>query len=104
MAAKIASPVRGSANPGRDPASPVGPAAASGGAACASGSTKAGRGRDIGLDGDQGGDREVGEPGPAVQTAAELGELGLDLVIIILPPPHDPAVLAPLAGALAALR
>ena len=45
-----------------------------------------------------------GEPGPAVQTAAELGELGLDLAIIILPPPHDPAVLAPLAQALAAIR
>ena len=45
-----------------------------------------------------------GEAGPAVDTAAALGELGLDLAIIILPPPHDPAVLAPLAEALAQLR
>jgi F420-dependent oxidoreductase-like protein len=45
-----------------------------------------------------------GEAGPAVDTAAALGELGLDLAIVILPPPHDPAVLAPLADALAQLR
>ena len=45
-----------------------------------------------------------GEAGPAVDTAAALGELGLDLAIVILPPPHDPAVLAPLAEALAQLR
>jgi hypothetical protein len=45
-----------------------------------------------------------GELGPAVDTAAALGELGLDLAIVILQPPHDPAVLAPLAEALAQLR
>jgi len=39
-----------------------------------------------------------------VETAAELGELGLDLAIVLLPPPHDPALLTPLAGALAPLR
>jgi len=36
--------------------------------------------------------------------AAALGEQGLDLAIIYLPPPHDPAVLAPLAQALSPLR
>jgi F420-dependent oxidoreductase-like protein len=45
-----------------------------------------------------------GETGPAVDTVAALGEQGLDLAIVILPPPHDPAVLAPLAEALAPLR
>jgi F420-dependent oxidoreductase-like protein len=45
-----------------------------------------------------------GETGPAVETVAALGEQGLDLAIVILPLPHDPAVLAPLADALAALR
>jgi len=45
-----------------------------------------------------------GEPGPAVDTVAALAEHGLDLAIVILPPPHDPAVLAPLAEALAPLR
>ena len=45
-----------------------------------------------------------GDPGPVADTAAALGDQGLDLAIIILPPPHDPAVLAPLAGALAPLR
>src|ERR1700722_12456541 len=45
-----------------------------------------------------------GEIGPAVDTAAALGDLGLDLAIVVLPPPHDPAVLAPLADALAQLR
>jgi hypothetical protein len=42
--------------------------------------------------------------GPAIDTAAALGDLGLDLAIVILQPPHDPAVLAPLADALAQLR
>jgi F420-dependent oxidoreductase-like protein len=41
--------------------------------------------------------------GPTVETAA-LGERGLDLAIVQLPVPHDPAVLAPLAEALAPLR
>jgi F420-dependent oxidoreductase-like protein len=45
-----------------------------------------------------------GETGPAVDTVAALAEQGLDLAIVILPPPHDPAVLAPLAEALAQLR
>jgi F420-dependent oxidoreductase-like protein len=45
-----------------------------------------------------------GETGPAVDTIAALAERGLDLAIVILPPPHDPAVLAPLAEALAPLR
>jgi alkanesulfonate monooxygenase SsuD/methylene tetrahydromethanopterin reductase-like flavin-dependent oxidoreductase (luciferase family) len=45
-----------------------------------------------------------GDTGPAVDTAAALGELGLDLAIVILPPPHDPAVLTPLADALTQLR
>jgi alkanesulfonate monooxygenase SsuD/methylene tetrahydromethanopterin reductase-like flavin-dependent oxidoreductase (luciferase family) len=45
-----------------------------------------------------------GDPGAAVDTAAALGERGLDLAIVILPPPHDPAALAPPAEALAQLR
>src|SRR3984957_12626265 len=44
-----------------------------------------------------------GEIGPAADTAAALGDLGLDLAIVVLPPPHAPAVLAPLADALATL-
>jgi len=44
-----------------------------------------------------------GGTGPVVDTVAELGELGLDLAIVILPPPHDPRVLTPLAEALALL-
>ena len=45
-----------------------------------------------------------GDAGPVADTAAALGELGLDLAIVILPPPHDPAVLTPLADALTQLR
>ena len=45
-----------------------------------------------------------GDPGPVVDAVAALGDRGLDLAIVILPPPHDPAVLAPLAEALAQLR
>ena len=45
-----------------------------------------------------------GDPGPAVEAAAALGEQGLDLAIVQLPPPHRPAVLAPLAEAVAQLR
>jgi len=45
-----------------------------------------------------------GDPGPVADAAAALGDQGLDLAIVILPPPHDPAVLAPLAEALAQLR
>jgi F420-dependent oxidoreductase-like protein len=44
-----------------------------------------------------------GDPGPAADAAAALGEHGLDLAIVVLPPPHDPGVLAPLAEALAKL-
>jgi F420-dependent oxidoreductase-like protein len=42
-----------------------------------------------------------GDVGPVVDTAAELGGLGLDLAIVQLPLPYDPAVLTPLAEALA---
>ncbi len=45
-----------------------------------------------------------GEIGPAVEAAAALGDLGLDLAIVILSPPHHPAVLTPLADTLAQLR
>ena len=38
------------------------------------------------------------------QPAAALGELGLDLAMMILPPPHSPAVLGPLAEASTQLR
>ncbi|MEQ0557962.1 LLM class F420-dependent oxidoreductase [Amycolatopsis sp. NEAU-NG30] len=45
--------------------------------------------------------------GDVAKVAAEaeaLGEAGLDLAIVILPPPHTPAVLEPLAKALEPLR
>lgn len=45
-----------------------------------------------------------GDPGPTVETAAALRDKGLDLAIIQLPQPYDPAVLSPLADALTALR
>lgn len=38
----------------------------------------------------------------AVAEAAALGDEGLDLAIVYLPPPHDPAVLEPLADAIRA--
>ena len=38
-----------------------------------------------------------------VDDVAALAEEGLDLAIVYLPPPHSPAVLAPLAQALAPL-
>lgn len=44
-----------------------------------------------------------GGPQQAAETAAALGEQGVDLAIMILPTPLDPAVLAPLADALAPL-
>jgi F420-dependent oxidoreductase-like protein len=44
-----------------------------------------------------------GDPASAVETAAAFGKEGLDLAIVVLPPPHDPRVLAPLAEALAGL-
>jgi F420-dependent oxidoreductase-like protein len=40
---------------------------------------------------------------PALETAAALGEEGLDLAIFMLPPPHDPAVLTRLAEGLGQL-
>lgn len=45
-----------------------------------------------------------GDIGATVAAAATLGEQGLDLAVIYLPPPHDPAILAPLAQALSGLR
>jgi alkanesulfonate monooxygenase SsuD/methylene tetrahydromethanopterin reductase-like flavin-dependent oxidoreductase (luciferase family) len=42
--------------------------------------------------------------GPLVEQAAAFGAAGLDLAIVQLPPPHDPAVLEPIAAALAPLR
>jgi F420-dependent oxidoreductase-like protein len=42
-------------------------------------------------------------PGKVAEQAAALGAEGLDLAIVVLPPPLDPAVLAPLAEALAPL-
>jgi F420-dependent oxidoreductase-like protein len=41
--------------------------------------------------------------GAMVDEAAALGEAGLDLGVVYLPPPHTPAVLEPLAKALGAL-
>lgn len=40
------------------------------------------------------------DPGPVADQVAALGEEGLDLAIVYLPPPHDHRVLAPLAEAL----
>jgi F420-dependent oxidoreductase-like protein len=42
-------------------------------------------------------------PGRLAEQAAAFGEAGLDLAIIQLPPPHTPAVLEPIAEALAPL-
>jgi F420-dependent oxidoreductase-like protein len=44
-----------------------------------------------------------GGPSKLADTAAALGEKGLDLAIVILPPPLGPSVLAPIAEALAPL-
>ncbi len=48
-------------------------------------------------------------PGPidyghAIEEAAALGKEGLDLAIMYLPTPHDPAVLEPLAKEITAIR
>jgi alkanesulfonate monooxygenase SsuD/methylene tetrahydromethanopterin reductase-like flavin-dependent oxidoreductase (luciferase family) len=43
-------------------------------------------------------------PGKVAETAAALGEQVLDLAIVYLPPPHDPAILALPAEAPAPLR
>ncbi len=45
--------------------------------------------------------RFEGGPRATAASAASLGEAGLDLAIVTLPPPHSPAVLEPLAEALA---
>jgi F420-dependent oxidoreductase-like protein len=42
--------------------------------------------------------------GQLAEQAAAFGDAGLDLAIVQLPPPHDPAVLEPIAAALAPLR
>jgi F420-dependent oxidoreductase-like protein len=44
-----------------------------------------------------------GDPGPALEAAADLGEEGLDLAIVQLTPPHSVAALEPLAKAISAL-
>jgi hypothetical protein len=41
-----------------------------------------------------------GNYGQAIEDAAALGAKGLDLAIMYLPPPHNPAVLEPLAEAI----
>jgi F420-dependent oxidoreductase-like protein len=45
--------------------------------------------------------RLEGDPAAAAATAARLGEVGCELAIVVLPPPHSPAALEPLAKALA---
>jgi alkanesulfonate monooxygenase SsuD/methylene tetrahydromethanopterin reductase-like flavin-dependent oxidoreductase (luciferase family) len=45
-----------------------------------------------------------GEPKATAEKAAELAEAGAGLAIVQLRPPHTPAVLEPLADALAELR
>ena len=45
--------------------------------------------------------RYEGDPKATAASAAELGEAGVELAIVTLAPPHSPAVLAPLADALA---
>ena len=44
-----------------------------------------------------------GDPGSVVDAIEALAQDGLDLAIVYLPPPHTPAVLAPLANALSAI-
>jgi len=44
-----------------------------------------------------------GDPRAVAESAAALGEAGMDLAIVVLPTPHTPAVLRPLADALAPL-
>ena len=44
-----------------------------------------------------------GSPGPVVEACASYAEAGMDLAICYLPPPHNPAVLEPLAEALTPL-
>ena len=42
-------------------------------------------------------------PAATAETAAALGEAGVELAVVHLAPPHDPAILGPLAEALSAL-
>ena len=44
-----------------------------------------------------------GDVGPVVDEAAAYADVGLDLGIVYLPPPHTPAVLEPVARALGPL-
>jgi alkanesulfonate monooxygenase SsuD/methylene tetrahydromethanopterin reductase-like flavin-dependent oxidoreductase (luciferase family) len=44
-----------------------------------------------------------GDPGPLAEQAAAFADAGLDVGIVYLPPPHTPAVLEPVASALASL-
>ena len=44
--------------------------------------------------------RYTGDAGAAAAEAAALGDVGVDLAIVYLPPPHTPAVLEPLAAEL----
>lgn len=44
-----------------------------------------------------------GDPGSVVDAAGALAAEGCDLAVVVLPPPHDPRVLTPLAEALAKL-
>jgi alkanesulfonate monooxygenase SsuD/methylene tetrahydromethanopterin reductase-like flavin-dependent oxidoreductase (luciferase family) len=44
-----------------------------------------------------------GDPAATAAAAASFAEAGADLAIVYLPPPHTPAVLAPLAEALSAI-
>jgi F420-dependent oxidoreductase-like protein len=47
--------------------------------------------------------RYTGDPAETAASAAALGEVGLDLAIVYLPPPLSPSVLEPIATALAQL-
>jgi len=47
--------------------------------------------------------RFEGDPAATAETAAALSDVGADLAIIVLRPPHSPQVLEPLAGALTEL-
>jgi alkanesulfonate monooxygenase SsuD/methylene tetrahydromethanopterin reductase-like flavin-dependent oxidoreductase (luciferase family) len=44
-----------------------------------------------------------GDPAPAVEQAAQMAELGLDLAIVPLPTPHSATMLEPIAKAFAQL-
>jgi len=44
------------------------------------------------------------DAGEVAEQAAAFGDVGCDLIVVVLNPPHDPALLAPLAEALSPLR